>query len=97
MSMFKPWKFWGWGTSVKDQAVQDGKEEKEVHGKNDLVKKNMEPFTRMQQNVINIFLLQFILVTYEFTKSLSATPTSIYLIFLSISLIGYSFWFGGFL
>lgn len=79
--MFTPWKIWGWGTSVKDQAVQDGKEEKEVHGKNDLVKKNMEPFTRMQQNVINIFLLQFILVTYEFTKSLSATLQAFILFF----------------
>lgn len=32
-SMFKQWKIWRWGTSAKDQAVQTGKEEKEVHGK----------------------------------------------------------------
>lgn len=71
MTTVKPWNIWGWGTSTKDQAVQAGKEEKEDHGKNDLVKNDMEHFTRMQQNLIPIWLLQFIFVICDHTKSLS--------------------------
>ena len=53
MTMVKPWNIWAWGTSTKDQVVQAGKE-KEDHGKNDLVKNDMEHFIRMQQNLIPI-------------------------------------------
>lgn len=93
MSVFKPWKTWSWGTSAKDQPVQTGKEEKEVHGKNELVKNNMEPFTRVQQNVTHIFLLQFILVIYEHTKILSQQLLQAFIIFYFIYKLNWFFIF----
>lgn len=60
---------------------------KEDHGKNDLVKNDVERFTRMQQNLIPIWCFQFIFVSVVPYKSLSQQLLQPFILFfLSISL-----------
>lgn len=59
------------------------KEEKEYQGKNNCVKNDVERFTRVQQDLVPIWLLKSIFVTVVTYKSLSHQMLQTLIIFLS--------------